>query len=91
MINSKCPRALGFLVLSSRSFVHSVRGGMEKRLKVFQEVGLSEQKAKETAKNEKLASQLAQIIDQVTILNAINLYFQSRVKYLVIAWLFFWT
>ena len=42
---------------------------MEKRLKVFQEIGLSEQKAKETAKNEKLASQLAQIIDQVTILN----------------------
>eukprot|EP00795_Rhopilema_esculentum_P002262 gene2262-17873_t len=37
---------------------------MENRLKVFQEIGLSEQKAKETAKNEKLASQLAQIIDQ---------------------------
>ena len=38
---------------------------MEERLKLFQGIGLSEQKAKETAKNEKLASNLEAIVHQV--------------------------
>ena len=38
---------------------------MENRLKLFQDIGLSEQKAKETAKNEKLANNLELIVNLV--------------------------
>ena len=40
---------------------------MENRLKIFQEIGLSEQKAKETVKNEKLAAQLETIVGKVLL------------------------
>ncbi len=38
---------------------------MTDRLALFQEIGLSEQKAKETIKNAKVAEQLETIINQV--------------------------
>ena len=47
--------------------LRSLTESMENRLKLFQDIGLSEQKAKETAKNEKLASNLELLVNQVEI------------------------
>ena len=53
------------LARTSKFVVRSLSDGMEDRLKLFQEIGLSEQKAKETARNEKLASNLEAIVNLV--------------------------
>ena len=50
---------------TSKFVVRSLSDGMEDRLKLFQEIGLSEQKAKETVRNEKLASNLEVIVNLV--------------------------
>ena len=53
------------LTRTSKIIVRSLSEGMESRLKLFQDIGLSEQKARETAKNEKLTCNLEFIVNQV--------------------------
>ena len=54
----------------SRVSLRSLSEGMENRLKLFQGIGLSEQKARETAKNEKLAGNLEVIVNLVGLSSA---------------------
>jgi len=54
---------------TSKFVVRSLSDGMEDRLKLFQEIGLSEQKAKETVRNEKLASNLEVIVNLAKAIN----------------------
>lgn len=65
MITLFRPGLVGFAGRISGRRVQQSCLNMESRLKIFQGIGLSEQKAKETAKNEKLAAQLETIVGKV--------------------------
>eukprot|EP00112_Aurelia_sp_Birch-Aquarium-sp1_P006551 Seg1720.10 transcript_id=Seg1720.10/GoldUCD/mRNA.D3Y31 product="Glutamine-tRNA ligase" protein_id=Seg1720.10/GoldUCD/D3Y31 len=69
MITLFRPGLVGFAGRISGLRVQQFCVNMENRLKIFQEIGLSEQKAKETAKNEKLAAQLETIVGKAKSLN----------------------
>ena len=65
VISTVWQRLFGFTGRITGLRAQTFCANMENRLKIFQEIGLSEQKAKETVKNEKLAAQLEAIVGKV--------------------------
>jgi hypothetical protein len=64
-VSIKTSLALSFLFFLFFRFLHPIN--MDDLIPVFMKIGLSEQKAKDTAKNKKLAPTLESVIDEANV------------------------